>query len=234
MLSLAAVGLKPIQEKQVELDTKKQILGAVMELSGNEDILSLYDKRTKSLVVNAKGEIVTKDEDGKDLVAEDINIGKEYKKPVDKRLLPVFMFMSEANTEQVEAYIFPTYGNGLWNNIWGFIALNPDLATIKGAAFDHVGETPGLGARITSADIQERYKGKKIFDDQGNLVSVEMVKGETGNASMYGPHKVDGMSGATLTAKGVNEMLESYFGYYQSYIDKLKKGEQQITYNQTL
>jgi Na+-transporting NADH:ubiquinone oxidoreductase subunit C len=144
------------------------------------------------------------------------------------------MFMNKDNLDEVEAYIFPTYGNGLWNNIWGFIALKPDLRTIKGAAFDHVGETPGLGARITSPDIQSRYRDKQIFDEQGNLVSVEMVKGEKGDNSIYGPHQVDGLSGATLTAKGVNEMLSSYFGYYQSYIDKLKAGEGNITMNQTL
>ncbi|MEM7550026.1 MAG: NADH:ubiquinone reductase (Na(+)-transporting) subunit C [Bacteroidota bacterium] len=222
LLSLAAVGLKPIQKIQVELDTKKQILGAVMSLDGSEDVLKLYDERTESFVVDHMGNIISEDEDGNKLIAENINIGKEYKKPVEDRKLPVFKFLSSEDPSKAESYIFPMYGNGLWNNIWAFVALDTDFNTIKGVAFDHVGETPGLGARITSPVIQGRYKGKEIYDESGSLVSITMVKGENGNNEELGKHKVDGMSGATLTAKGVNAMLESYLNYYQPYIKKLK------------
>ena len=93
--------------------------------------------------------------------------------------------------------MLPVYGYGLWNNIWGFVALQADLNTIQGVKFQHAGETPGLGARIeTDQDVQDRYKGKTIYD-QGKLVSVTMMKGE-GNDYSDDPHQVDGMSGATL------------------------------------
>ena len=119
-----------------------------------------------------------------------------------------------------EAYIFPVYGNGLWNNIFGYVALEGDLNTIKGTSFGHVQETPGLGARISDKEIQNRFVGKKIFDDGGTLVSVAMLKGEIGDPSAFGDHEVDGLSGATLTAKGVNAMLLQYFQGYEAYIKR--------------
>jgi Na+-transporting NADH:ubiquinone oxidoreductase subunit C len=116
----------------------------------------------------------------------------------------------------------PVYGYGLWNNIWGFVALKSDFKTVQGVKFQHAAETPGLGARIESDDeVQNRYKGKSIYDGD-KLVSVTMMKGE-GNDYSENPHRVDGLSGATLTAKGVNNMLLEYFQAYQNYINK-KKG----------
>jgi Na+-transporting NADH:ubiquinone oxidoreductase subunit C len=113
------------------------------------------------------------------------------------------------------------YGYGLWNDIWGFIALESDMNTIRGVKFDHKGETPGLGARIQSdAELQDRYKGKSIYEGE-KLVSVTMMKGE-GNDYSNDKHKVDGMSGATLTAKGVNNMLSDYLSSYESYLKKKK------------
>ena len=88
--------------------------------------------------------------------------------------------------------------------------------------FQHAGETPGLGARIESdEEVQNRYKGKTIFD-QDKLVSVTMMKGE-GNDYSNNQHRVDGMSGATLTGKGVNNMLLDYFQAYETYMKKNKK-----------
>lgn len=224
LLSLAAVGLKPAQDKQVELDTKKKILGAVMDISNIEDpnkILAMYEERVKSQVVNINGEVITQDDRGNAVVAEKVNIQKNYRFAPEDRMYPVFMFMDENNPEKVDAYIFPTFGNGLWDWISGYIALDSDLSTIRGVAFDHKQETPGLGARITSDQIKQRYVGKEIYNEQGELVSVTMVKGE-GNAGLT-EHQVDGLSGATMTAKGVNKMLEQYFTYYQqAFISKIK------------
>ena len=220
LLAFASLGLRPIQQQQVMLDTQKKILGAVMDLKPNDDVPGIYKKRISSLVVNAKGEEV-KEVDGEPVVAEDVDIGKQFKLPPEDRLYPVYKLMNEKNPDQPEDYILPVYGNGLWNNIWGYIALEKDLETIRGAVFDHAGETPGLGARITSIEVQERFKGKKIYDDMGALVAVSMVKGEKNDPSIYGDNEVDGMSGATLTAVGVNNMLRNYLTYYQPYLEKV-------------
>ncbi len=220
LLSLTAIGLKPIQEEQIALDTQKKILGAVMKLQEGDDVPAIYSQRIKSLVVNSKGDEI-KEVDGAPVIAESVSIGNQFKLPPDKRIYPVFEYMSKDKPDQVEAYILPVFGNGLWDKIWGYIALKGDLETVQGAVFDHAGETPGLGARITSLDVQERFANKKIYDNVGALVGVKMMKGETGDPSIYGDNEVDGLSGATMTAKGVNKMIYNYLTYYQPYLKKV-------------
>lgn len=232
MLSLASVGLKPAQDEQVELDTKKKILGAVMDISTIEDpkkILEIYNKRIQSVIVNLDGEVVTQDQKGNPIVAEKVSIQKNYRFSREERLYPVFKFIDESDTSKVNAYIFPMFGKGLWDWISGYMAIDSDLNTIRGIAFDHKQETPGLGARITDNVVQGRYVGKKIYNEQGELVSVSMVKGE-GHAGLT-EHQVDGLSGATMTGKGVNQMLEQYLECYQSYITKVKS-EKNLALNQ--
>jgi len=225
LLSLANQGLKPMQQRSVELDTKKKILSAVTDLQGKKgnEILDLYSKSIESIVVDINGEIVEKDNEGADIIAENVDIAKNYKKAPEDRYYPVFKYHQVGNPDVVEAYIFPIYGTGLWGPVWGFVALETDLNTIKGASFDHKSETPGLGARITSDEVSSRYIGKKLFGDGGNLLSVSMLKGENNPSSALDEHTIDGMSGATLTANGMNEMFQNYFGSYQSYIEKVRK-----------
>lgn len=222
LLALASQALAPAQQRSIELDTKSAILASVMDLESlnlqDAEVLALYDERIESLVVNINGEQVETDEDGNPVVAENVNILKNYKRAPEDRLYPVFKYMGEESQGEINAYILPVYGAGLWNNIWGYVALDNQFEEIVGVSYGHAAETPGLGARIATPEIQDRYKGKKIFDESGNLVSVTMLKGE-GNADL-GPHEVDGMSGATLTARGVNDMLENYFSHYKAYMDK--------------
>ncbi|MDE0472710.1 MAG: NADH:ubiquinone reductase (Na(+)-transporting) subunit C, partial [Ekhidna sp.] len=220
-LSLASVGLKPLQDKQVEIDNKKKILGAVMDISSINDsneILRIYNEKVTSIVVDINGNEMEKDKEGTPLVAEEVNIQKNAKLNPQQRQYPVFMFTEDG--ESIDSYIFPTFGSGLWDWISGYLALEKDLNTVLGIALDHKGETPGLGARITEANVQQRYIGKKIFNKQGQLVSIKMLKGE-GNSGLN-DHQVDGMSGATITGKGVNAMLEDYLKCYLAFIKKNK------------
>jgi Na+-transporting NADH:ubiquinone oxidoreductase subunit C len=216
--------LAPRQKISVELDTKSQILSSVMNLDSLKknkvDIIGLYQKSIRSMVIDFNGNEVTQDEKGNALEAENVDVAKNFKKKVEERHYPVFMYMSPSNPNQVEAYIMPIYGNGLWDRIWGFVALRSDLNTIYGVSFGHKAETPGLGARITTSEIQSRYIGKRVFDERGNLKGVNMVKGEKGLP--LDPHHVDGMSGATITGKGVNDMLINYLGHYGSFFQKVK------------
>ena len=224
LLSLANQGLKPMQQRSVELDTKKKILGAVTDLKGKKgnEVIELYGQTIESIVVDLNGEIVEKDEKGAAIIAENVDVAKNFKKAPEDRLYPVFKYHKAGDKNEVQSYIFPVYGRGLWGPIWGFIALETDLNTLKGTSFDHKTETPGLGARITSNEVSGRYNGKKLFDENGNLISISMLKGENNPAKVLDEHHVDGMSGATLTANGMNEMLESYFTYYRAYINKIK------------
>ncbi|MCC5936105.1 MAG: NADH:ubiquinone reductase (Na(+)-transporting) subunit C [Lunatimonas sp.] len=234
LLSGTAEVLKPIQKKAEALDTKKQILGAVISAEDirkmkAEEIDAFYESRISSKVVNIEGEEVT-EQDGVAVTAETVDVGRNYKKAPADRLYPVFIFHKEGNEEAVEAYILPVYGAGLWDSIWGYLALQTDLNTIEGVTFAHAGETPGLGARITAGEVQSRFEGKKIFDESGNLESVSMQKGE-GKDYSGDPHKVDGLSGATITAVGVNKMLEAYLGHYKAYLDKKKSNKDVMAIN---
>lgn len=234
LLSGTSELLKPIQKKAEELDTKKQILGAVIPAEQiaamkPEEVNEFYASRISSKVVNINGEEV-EEQDGVAVSAETVDVGKNYKKAPEDRLYPVFIFLDEGSDETALAYILPVYGSGLWDSIWGYVALKTDMDTIEGVTLSHAGETPGLGARITSVEVQQRYKDKTIYNEGGELVSVYMQKGE-GKDYSGEPHKVDGMSGATITADGVNNMLKNYLQHYQSYMEKIKEGGSEVAMN---
>jgi Na+-transporting NADH:ubiquinone oxidoreductase subunit C len=213
LLAFAAEGLKEKQQANIALEQKQNILATVMELKEGDNVIDIYGKHVKAFVIDYNGNV----QEG--LKAEQVIVAAEYKKAPKDRLLPVYEFSGESG--KVESVVMPVYGYGLWNTIWGFVSLDSDFNTIKGVKFSHAGETPGLGARIDSDDIQMRYKSKKIFEGD-KIASVVMMKGE-GNDYTADVHKVDGMSGATLTAKGVNNMLQDYFACYLTYLNKNKK-----------
>jgi Na+-transporting NADH:ubiquinone oxidoreductase subunit C len=241
LLAGASRVLGPAQQKSIELETKTQILAAVrslVDVPQGADVLAIYDQRIASIVVDYDGEEVTQDSKGKSVVAEEVNIAGNYKLPPQERLYPVFRLVDENDESKVEAYILPVYGNGLWDKIWGYVALDASLEIITGTSFDHKAETPGLGQRIATHEIQERFIGKKIFDENGKLVSVMMMKGEHGGGQSSidyykeDPHRVDGMSGATLTGNGVNAMMKSYLLGYRNYFKKLMASAKSVAATQ--
>jgi Na+-transporting NADH:ubiquinone oxidoreductase subunit C len=99
-------------------------------------------------------------------------------------------------------------GKGLWGPIWGYAVISEDGQTLKGVSFDHKSETPGLGAKITDEAFLNSFKGKKLYDEDGNFVSVRVLKPGTSN-EIADENRVDAISGATLTSKGVDEMLKT-------------------------
>ncbi len=228
VLSLAFEALKDKQAANVALEKRGFILATFMgnEALSNfkpEDINATFEKRVKGVAVNFKGETV-------ELNAEQLDVAKEYKKLPEERVYPIYLIKDEKG-DAIVNYVLPVYGFGLWDNIWGYVALKGDLNTIQGIVFDHKAETPGLGARITTPEIQSRYQGKTIADENGNIVAVVMKKGENGGgdksieAFKNNPHEVDGMSGATLTGNGINNMLSDYLKSYANYFQKLKKSQ---------
>lgn len=225
LLAGAKIVLSEPQRIAKELDTKKQILTAMRDVGEGEDVIALYDKHIESMVVDIDGDVVETDEEGNPVEPEKVNIEKEYKKPSDdQRLYPIFEYR-EKEGGQVAAYILPVYGKGLWDDIWGYVAIDPTYQKVLGAKFGHASETPGLGARISDNEIQERYRGKSIRNDEGKIVGVQMLKGEGLPASKIASYEVDGMAGATITGRGVNDMLEDYLNDYYNYFEKKSKVE---------
>jgi Na+-transporting NADH:ubiquinone oxidoreductase subunit C len=215
VLSAASQTLKPLQEKNVELDMKKNILIAVgLYKEKGCDVAACYKNSIKGIVVNHKGEVVASVE------PESIDFEAEMEKAPEKRKLPVFLRRDNGKTT---ALCMPIVGKGLWSTLYGYIALGTDYNTVVGLTFYKHGETPGLGAEIESAWFLKNFQGKKIYDTRGNLVSVTVVKGTVSASSPMKDHEVDGISGATLTGNGVNLLLKKCLSSYAPYFRKMRK-----------
>ncbi len=218
LLSFAAMSLKPMQDKNVEVEKKKSILSSVSlgldadeKENKNSYIEKLYDKYiTDSYIVNSKGEKVKGE-------AFTVDLKKELDKPVEERKLPVYVSKQDDGTKN---FILPVRGKGLWGPIWGYIALKNDYNTIVGASFDHKSETPGLGAEINTTEFEQQFIGKKLFDKDNEFVSIDVVKG---GAPDDDPHAVDAISGGTITSNGLDAMLEECLGSYETYFKQHQK-----------
>ena len=203
LLAIVALSLQPAQNKNIENEKRQNILRSVNIPSTPENSKELFDKYiVKQFIVNSNGEEITGD-------AFTVDLAKQAKKSCEEKLLPVFV----ANIDGATKYILPIYGNGLWGPLWGYISLNEDKNTVYGTVFDHKGETPGLGAEITTPHFQTQFEGKMIFDNS-QLVSILVKKG--GGAT--GAHEVDAISGGTITSKGVETMIKNYLTCYESFL----------------
>jgi len=209
VLASVAMALRPLQNKNKEIEKKQNILASVNVQTSADEAEDIFANKIKNMyVVNSKGEKVEGD-------AFTVDLKKQHAKPVDQRLLPVYEFQSDDGLK----YIFPVRGTGLWGPIWGFVSLDDDMNTIYGANFDHEGETPGLGAEIATKEFQAQFKGKKLFDDSGKLVSITVLKSGQNAPAI---HSVDGISGGTITSKGLQKMLMDDFTAYKAFLNKKK------------
>jgi len=122
--------------------------------------------------------------------------------------------------ESKRYFVVPVRGMGLWGPIWGNLAFESDFNTVAGATFDHKAETPGLGAEINTSWFQDYFKGKTIFDETGEFVSIKVVKGGVANSNVPLSHGVDAISGGTITSDGLTAMIESNLQNYVPFIKK--------------
>lgn len=207
-LAFASESLKPMQKENVRLEKMQNILASVKIEATPEEAKAKFDQYiVEQKLLNSKGEVVSPE--GK--TAFDIDVVKEYKTVKEgERSYPLFVFEDGGQRK----YIVPLAGKGLWGPIWGYVSFEGDMNTIYGSTFDHKTETPGLGAEIKEPWFQERFIGKTIFEGS-EYVSVEVVKG--GSGSDAEKHKVDGISGGTITSKGVGEMIHRTLNVYVPY-----------------
>lgn len=207
MLSFAAASLKDKQDFNIEVDIKKNILSSLnipadksAKLSQN-DIQKLYDKEITTFIIDENG---MKSDDG---------------------ALSVYIATDGA---QPTGYSIPISGKGLWSTIYGYIALEPDGITVKGITFYQHGETPGLGGELEKEWFTSNYKGKHIYSEDGELVSIEIVKGQVNQNDINAIHQVDGISGSTLTGRGMNKFIARDLKVYKPFLDRVKAGEDVI------
>ena len=205
ILSFTATSLKPLQDKNIELESKQNILKSIGIELDREQAGNQFDSYVKEQLVIKGGKVVENPE----VAALDINLAKQIKLDGSERTLPLFVAEKDGNT----CYILPLRGKGLWGPVWGYISLDADGNTVIGATFDHEGETPGLGAEISKPIFMDQFPGKKIIEN-GEFVSIEVRKGDAS-----GDYQVDGISGGTITSVGVDAMLRDCIGNYVSYLD---------------
>jgi Na+-transporting NADH:ubiquinone oxidoreductase subunit C len=108
-------------------------------------------------------------------------------------------------------YVLPVYGKGLWSTMYGFLALDADLRTIRGLTFYKQGETPGLGGEVENPRWKALWDGKLAFDKEGNI-RIHVIKGTVDPASENAKYEVDGLAGATFTSRGVTNLLQFWLG----------------------
>lgn len=199
LLAFVASALKPTQDANVELDKKSQILAA-LNIRNVEDVAAKYAEVVKNdPIYGADASQGAKAQTGGfDVANKDIT--------PDNR--PLYIAEVDGETKLV----VPVKGAGLWGGLWGYVAVNADGETVYGTYFSHESETAGLGARIAEQWFQESFNGKKIFAGEDVALSV-VKKGKEGNLAPE--HKVDGVTGATLTSNGVNDMLQECLGMYK-------------------
>ena len=228
VLSAAAILLKPAQDKNVAVNKMQGILAAINVETTSADAIDLYKKYiVEEEVISPDGTIQSEYsyKDNKfsvgDQRAFNIDLKAEQFKQAKGENFSIPLYIAVKDNDTI--YIIPLLGKGLWGPIWGNIALGSDMNTVVGAAFDDKSETPGLGAEIANKPFQQQFIGKKIFDSNGNFVSIKVVKGGVKmlpeNQQIHG---VDAVSGGTITSHGVQNMLQADLSNYIEFFKKHK------------
>ncbi len=201
LLSITSGALKPLQDDNVKLDKKKQILSSLPAVNLEQgDAAEIYKNTiVKFQLLDAEGNVIS-----------DLNPVDDFGKEIKEGELPLYV----ANVDGATKYIIPLNGAGLWNAIWGYIALNDDKNTVYGAYFNHAGETPGLGANIATEKFQSQFEGKHIMQN-GIFASIAVMKA---GQIAEGQDQVDALSGGTITSKGVEDMLKNCIGAYEAFL----------------
>lgn len=215
VLAFTASSLKDLQQENVRKEKMQNILATIgieIDRDGAEVLFNEYI--TSQLALRNDG---TVDESVDPFSG--INLALELKKEPTQQRLPLYL----ADVEGVSYYIIPLRGAGLWDAIWGYIALESDRNTIKGAVFDHKAETAGLGAEITQQWFMDRFVGEKVFDNDGKLVGISVSKTNNDPKDLdKNDHEVDAISGATITGDGVSDMIIERLTHYQPFLEQMQ------------
>ncbi len=213
LLAFVSSTLKPIQDANVENDTKGQILTSLnMDISGM-DVAATFEQTIQDMLWN-KNELKPYEGNFKSSYGQAIKDGEKH----------VFV----ANTEEGVKYVIPVVGRGLWGGLWGYIALNEDRQTVFGTYFYHESETAGLGSRIAERSFQESFNGKPLFNgDDKSQVALSVVKSGSAKSEL----EVDGITGATLTVNGVNAMVKDGLNAYLDFLNGAQTNVAEVNQN---
>ena len=246
VVSSSAVMLEEKQQQNKVLDRQKNILDATglsvgeygkpsKELS-REQIDKLYDWVSEKLVDLETGEFVTDmdpaEYDPREAVEDDdasvAIVEPEFDPGVDRRekIAKVFL-VTKPGTDKFQQIVLPVYGKGLWSTLYGYLAIRGDLQTIQGLTFYEHGETPGLGGEVDNPNWKAQWEGQQLYDENGKPAAMVFK----GPAPSGNPYAVDGLSGATITSRGVTELLRYWASEdgYGPFLTKLRNSESETT-----
>jgi len=231
----AAVSLKERQEINKELDVKKNLLQASGLLepgsASREKIEAAYNSIEASVIDLDTGKVVNDmnpTEFSQLKASKDSEMSKRISPEMDKagikrrsKFAPAYKYMKDGKMQML---ILPVNGKGLWSTLYGFLALDTDLKTVKGIGFYQHGETPGLGGEIDNVDWKAQWAGKKLFKD--GQVALKVIKGRASKGSKTYDYQIDGLSGATITSNGVTGLIRYWMGEdgFGPYLKNLSNG----------
>ncbi len=226
LLAVTAETLRERIKENERIEVKAQILKSfqVIDDNASSDVIkSTFDTRIDVILIDWVGKEQRLPDD------LDVSTLTPWRDDIETAKLPVYVLKKEGS-DDVEAYSIPIWGKGLWGPIFGYLALDKSATTVLGATFAAPKETPGLGAEIQNASFRKQFAGKRIFDKDSKLTPIRVAKGkavnQVGSDKAKLAYHVDGISGATLTCNGVNEMLADSLIYYEAYLRKLKGGQE--------
>ena len=242
VVSTAAVVLKPIQIENRNLDMKANVLavaGLLEPGASAEEIEETFKLFEVRLVDFETGEYVEPSE----VEATDPMLYDQYEASSDpdrsinlspaedladiKRRANVGKVFIYRQNGEIERLVLPVHGYGLWSTLYGFLALKGDLNTIAGLTFYDHAETPGLGGEVDNPAWKAKWPGKEVYADDLTEPEIQLIKGGVGPDTPNAEHKVDGLAGATLTSRGVTNLLQFWLGDlgFAGYLKKLREGE---------
>jgi len=233
IVSTAAVVLKPAQEVNKTLDKKRNILAAAGMLDDSRSVDEQFEQVTTRMVDLRTGKFTD------DVSADDYDQRKAAKDPsksdnltADQDRAKIFrrehyaaIYLVNNEQDEIEKIILPVRGYGLWSTLHGFIALESDGNTVAGLGFYEHAETPGLGGEVDNPRWRAIWPGKQVYRD--GAVSIALIKGAVDPNSVNAPWEVDGLAGATLTARGVTNLVQFWLGEngFEPFLNNLKSGE---------
>lgn len=234
LVSLTVVTLKPKQQKNAELDFKKNILMAAGLIKEGDDIEAAFKKITPVIVDFETGLPVS------DVQVANYNQNKAAKDPSMSVSIPADkdvgglstrakyakVYLSKDEQGNISEIILNVRGKGLWSTMYGFIALAPDTKTIKGFAYYSQGETPGLGGEVDNPNWKKQWIGKQLYDENWD-VNFAVAKGTVDHTHGLAQYRVDGLSGATITGNGVTSSMKYWFSShaYGKLLENIRNGE---------
>ncbi|RLA45698.1 MAG: Na(+)-translocating NADH-quinone reductase subunit C [Gammaproteobacteria bacterium] len=232
-VSAAAVLLRPAQQANKDLDRKTNILAAAGLLKPGISIDEQFASVTSRAIDLDTGKFTeavdvavydqrkaSKDPALSEQLSREVDIAK-----ISRRIKYATVYLIEGD-QGIEKVILPIKGSGLWSTLYGFLALDADLNTVAGIGFYEHAETPGLGGEVDNPLWKAKWVGKRVYgDDTG--VALGVIKGKVDTSRAGSEHQVDGLSGATLTSKGVDNLIQFWLGEngYEPFLANLKDGE---------